>query len=88
MLREARRLLRRKDRQLARRFIAEGRQATMEALRHPGTVTELIVADDSVIRHVDLLDIASNAGIRIAVASPRAVAALVDTVTPQGVIAD
>ncbi len=87
MLREARRLLRRKDRQLARRFIAEGRQATMEALRHPGTVTELIVADDSVIRHVDLLDIASNAGIRIAVASPRAVAELVDTVTPQGVIA-
>ena len=59
----------------------------MEALRHPGTVTELIVADDSVIRHVDLLDIASNAGIRIAVASPRAVAELVDTVTPQGVIA-
>jgi RNA methyltransferase, TrmH family len=87
MLREARRLLRRKDRHLARRFIAEGRQATIEALRHLGTVNELIVADDSVIRHVDLLDIASNAGIRIAVASPRAVAELADTVTPQGVIA-
>jgi TrmH family RNA methyltransferase len=87
MLREARRLLRRKDRQLARRFIAEGRQATTEALRHPGAVTELIVADDSVGRQVDLLDIASNAGIRIAVAPPRAVAELADTVTPQGVIA-
>jgi TrmH family RNA methyltransferase len=87
MLREARRLLRRKERQRARRFIAEGRQATTEALRNPGTVTDLIVADDSIVRHMDLLEIASNAGIRIAVAPLRAVAELADTVTPQGVIA-
>ena len=38
MLRAARRLLRRKDRQLARRFLAEGRQAISEALDRPGTV--------------------------------------------------
>ena len=87
MLREARRLLRRKDRQLARRFLAEGRQATSEALRRPGTVIELIVADDCVGRHSDLLNIASNASIRIAVASAAAVAELAATVTPQGVIA-
>ena len=87
MLREARRLLRRKDRHFARRFLAEGRQATSEALDRPGTVIELIVADDSVDRHVDLLDIASNAGIRIAVAPVRTVAELADTVTPQGLIA-
>jgi RNA methyltransferase, TrmH family len=87
MLRDARRLLRRKERQRVRRFIAEGRQATTEALRHPGTVTELIIADDSILRHMDLLEIASNAGIRIAVAPLRAVAELADTVTPQGVIA-
>jgi TrmH family RNA methyltransferase len=87
MLREARRLLRRKDRHLARRFLAEGRQAAAEALGRPGTVIELIVADNSVGRHVDLLDIASNAGIRIAVAPVRTVAELADTVTPQGLIA-
>jgi RNA methyltransferase, TrmH family len=87
MLREARRLLRRKDRQLARRFLAEGRQATSEALRRPGTVIELIVADDCVGRHSDLLDIAFNAGARIAVAPARAVTELAATVTPQGVIA-
>ena len=87
MLRDARRLLRRKDRQLARRFLAEGRQATSEALRRPGTVIELIVADDSVGRHSDLLDIARHAGARIAVAPPRAAAELAATVTPQGVIA-
>ena len=87
MLREARRLLRRKDRQLARRFLTEGRQATSEALRRPDTVIELIVADDCVGRHSDLLDIASNAGIRVAIAPARAVAELAATVTPQGVIA-
>jgi RNA methyltransferase, TrmH family len=87
MLREARRLLRRKDRQLARRFLAEGRQATSEALRRPGTVVELIVADESVGRHLDLLHAASNAGIRTVVASPRAVAELSATVTPQGLVA-
>ena len=87
MLREARRLLRRKDRHVARHFLAEGRQATSEALDRPGTVIELIVADDSVDRHVDLLNIASNAGVRIAVAAERTVAELADTVTPQGLIA-
>jgi RNA methyltransferase, TrmH family len=87
MLREARRLLRRKERQRTRRFIAEGRQATTEALRQPSTVIDLIVADDSVARHGDLLDIASKAGIRVAVAPLRAVAELADTVTPQGLIA-
>jgi RNA methyltransferase, TrmH family len=87
MLREARRLLRRKDRLLARRFLAEGRQAASEALRRTGTVIELIVADDCVRRHSDLLDMAFNAGARIAVAPARAVAELTATVTPQGVIA-
>jgi TrmH family RNA methyltransferase len=87
MLREARRLLRRKDRLLARRFLAEGRQAASEALRRTGTVIELIVADDCVGRHSDLLDMAFNAGARIAVAPARAVAELTATVTPQGVIA-
>jgi TrmH family RNA methyltransferase len=87
MLREARRLLRRKDRQLARRFLAEGRQAISEALRQPGTVVELIVADDCVGRYSDLLDIARNGGARIAVAPARAAAELAATMTPQGLIA-
>jgi TrmH family RNA methyltransferase len=87
MLREARRLLRRKDRQVARRFLAEGRQAISEALGRPGTVIELIVADNCVDRHSDLLHIASNAGVRSALAPARTVAGLAGTVTPQGVIA-
>ncbi len=87
MLRAARRLLRRKERQSARRFLAEGRQATSEALRREGTVLELIVADDSVGRHGDLLTAASEAGISIAVAPTRAITELSGTVTPQGLVA-
>jgi RNA methyltransferase, TrmH family len=87
MLRAARRLLRRKERQLARRFLAEGRQTISEALGRPGSVTELIVSDDSVQHHLDLVNIASHAGTRIGVAPARAVAALAATVTPQGLVA-
>jgi RNA methyltransferase, TrmH family len=87
MLRAARRLLRRKDRQLARRFLAEGPQAVSEALARPGTIIELIVADDSLERHRDLIDRASSAGARIGVASVPAVSELSATVTPQGLVA-
>ncbi|MFL6045388.1 MAG: TrmH family RNA methyltransferase [Propionibacteriaceae bacterium] len=87
MLRSARRLLRRKDRQSARRFLVEGPQAVSEAVGQPGTVIELIVADDSIDRYHDLLDIASDAGVRIAVTSARTVDELADTVTPQGLVA-
>jgi TrmH family RNA methyltransferase len=86
-LRAARRLLRRKDRHNARRFLVEGHQATTEALRRPGTVIELIVADDSVDQHRDLLDTAYDVGIPIAVGSMRDVAELSATVTPQGLVA-
>jgi RNA methyltransferase, TrmH family len=86
-LRSARRLLRRKERQLVRRFLAEGRQAISEALRRPGTVLELIVGDDSIGRHLDLLTTASNAGVRISAAPAQAMTELAATVTPQGLIA-
>ncbi|HEX3198969.1 MAG TPA: RNA methyltransferase [Propionibacteriaceae bacterium] len=86
-LRSARRLLRHKERHLVQRFLAEGRQTISEALRRPGTVLELIVADDSLDRHLDLLNTASNAGVRISTAPAHAVTELAATVTPQGLIA-
>jgi RNA methyltransferase, TrmH family len=86
-LRAARRLLRRKERQSARRFLAEGRQAISEALRRAGTVRELIVAYEGVERHRDLLNTAANAGVPVAVAATRAVTELAGTVTPQGLVA-
>jgi RNA methyltransferase, TrmH family len=87
MLRGARRLLRRKDRYLARRFLAEGPQAVSEALVRPGTVIEVMVADDSVGPYQELLSAASGVGARTAVAPARAVSELSATVSPQGVVA-
>jgi RNA methyltransferase, TrmH family len=86
-LRSARRLLRHKERHLVRRFLTEGRQTISEALRLPGTVLELIVADDSIGRHLDLLTTASNAGVRISAAPDHVMTELAVTVTPQGLIA-
>jgi TrmH family RNA methyltransferase len=85
-LRSVRRLLRRKEREQARQFLAEGRQAVAEALT-AGAVAEIVVADGVVDRHADLLDRASRAGVRVGVASSDEVAALTDTVTPQGIVA-
>lgn len=86
-LRSARRLLRRKDRTQTRRFLAEGRQAVSEALRSPGTVLDLLVSAEAVDRHQDLLLEATQASVPLAVASERDLTGLVDTVTPQGLVA-
>lgn len=87
LLRSARRLLRRKDRVDSGRFLAEGRQAVGEALARPGTVLDLLVADDTVDRHQDLLNVAHRAGVPSAQASARDLATLSDTVTPPGLVA-
>lgn len=87
LLRSARRLLRRKDRVESGRFLAEGRQAIGEALGRPGTVLDLLVADDTVQRHQDLLNIAVRAAVPVALASARDLATLSDTVTPPGLVA-
>ena len=86
-MRSARRLLRRKERTALGQFLAEGRQAVAEALARPGTVTELLVGDDVVERHQDLLAAAVRSGVRVATVPPALLATLADTVTPQGVLA-
>ena len=86
-LRSARRLLRRKERLVAERFLAEGRQAVAEALGSGGAVVEVVVAEDAVQRHQDLLHAATRLQVTVLTASAREVAGLSDTVTPQGILA-
>jgi RNA methyltransferase, TrmH family len=87
LLRSARRLLRRKERKLTGRFLAEGRSAVSEALADPAYVVEILVADDVVDRHADLLSRAASVGVRVSQAPAAAVAGVSDTVTPQGLVA-
>lgn len=81
-LRFVRRLTNRRGRDLAGRFLVEGRQAVREALRAPGVVEELIVDDPA--RHADLL---GAAPVKVWRADEAQMRQLSDTVTPQGVVA-
>lgn len=87
LVRSARRLLRRKDRLQTGEFLAEGRQAVIEALARPQTVVQLLVSAESVAAHQDLAAIATGAGIRVSSVDAREFGSLTDTVSPQGVLA-
>ena len=82
-LRSARRLLQRRGREEAGRFIVEGVQAVREALLHGDLVESLIVTDP--VRHAELLQISDPESIWLA--TDEDAAQLSDTVTSQGVFA-
>lgn len=82
VLRSVRRLTQRRGRDVAGKFLVEGRQAVREALAAGDLVDEVIVDDPG--KHVDLL--ASFDG-RVWQASEQAMRQISDTVTPQGIIA-
>ena len=82
MLRSVRRLRNRRGRELAGKFLAEGRQAVREALSAEDLVTGVIVADPN--RHADLLE---GTDIPVWLGSEATMRQLSDTVTPQGIVA-
>jgi TrmH family RNA methyltransferase len=83
----ARRLHRRKDRDATGRFLAEGPQAVREALRLPDVVRELFGTAEGLQRHADLAEQAARAGVPVSPVTGDALAALAETVTPQGLVA-
>ena len=82
VLRSVRRLTQRRGRDVARAFLAEGRQAVREALAADGLVQEVIVEDAA--KHADLIE---GLDVPVWVATPQQMRQLSDTVTPQGIIA-
>ena len=87
VLRDARRLLRRKERKELGEFLVEGRQAVREALKADGVVKWLFVRWASVHDNLDLIDLAREGGVQVYAVSEQNLATMSDTVTPQGVIA-
>ncbi|WP_460808517.1 TrmH family RNA methyltransferase [Micromonospora zhanjiangensis] len=83
----ARRLHRRRDREAARRFLAEGPQAVREALARPGTVAELFGTPAALDRYADLTAAATRDGVPVSPVTDDALAALTETVAPQGLVA-
>ncbi|MFV0451738.1 MAG: TrmH family RNA methyltransferase [Propioniciclava sp.] len=87
VLREARSLLRRKERKESGQFLVEGRQGVREALRLPDVVRWLFVRWSSAMDNADLIDAAREVGVPVFAVSEQNLATLSDTVTPQGIIA-
>lgn len=85
LLRVARRLRHRKGRQALGKFLVEGPQAVREALREPGRVRELLLADD--FEHEEISQLAAQAGIEPRIVASAVLREITDTVTPQGVVA-
>ncbi|MEV5766659.1 RNA methyltransferase [Micromonospora sp. NPDC052213] len=83
----ARRLQRRRDREATGRFLAEGPQAVREALACPGVVTELFGTPAALDRHADLAADAARADVPVSEVTDEALAALAETVAPQGLVA-
>ncbi|MEU5791682.1 RNA methyltransferase [Micromonospora purpureochromogenes] len=83
----ARRLQRRRDREATGRFLAEGPQAVREALARAGTVTELFGTPAALDRYADLAAAAAQADVPVSEVTDEAVAALAETVAPQGLVA-
>ena len=79
----ARKLLRRRTRDARREFLAEGPQAVREALRVPGAVRELFYTAEGFERYPELVGQAGHASL----VDEAALAALCDTVQPQGLVA-
>jgi len=68
-------------------FLAEGPQAVREALALPGCVREVFASPAAADAHADLHAAAGAAGLDWLVVDDAALAALTDTVAPQGVVA-
>ena len=83
----ARRLHRRRDRDATRRFLAEGPQAVREALARTDTVAELFGTPAALDRYADLADTATRQGVPVSPVTDDALAALTETVAPQGLVA-
>ncbi|PZW04152.1 RNA methyltransferase, TrmH family [Micromonospora phaseoli] len=83
----ARRLQRRRERDATGRFLAEGPQAVREALSRPRTVVELFGTPAALDGYADLAAAAAGADVPVSEVTDDALAALAETVAPQGLVA-
>jgi RNA methyltransferase, TrmH family len=86
-IKAAQRLAKRAFRVRDRRFLAEGPQAVREATLRPGTVLELFATADAADRHPEILAAAEAGGAPVHLVNGAVMAALTQTVTPQGLVA-
>ena len=86
-----RRLATRAWRHKQRRFLVEGAQSVREAVAGAAqgdvVVREVFVTQEAVVRQAELVSSAAAAGIPVHIASEQVLAAVSETVSPQGIVA-
>lgn len=80
-------LSRKKERLERERFLVEGPLAVIELLSHAPHLTETVYVDINVDTGREIERLSDAAGARVVSVTDRVIAAMADTVTPQGVIA-
>ena len=80
------RLSGRPARRRAGAFVAEGPQAVREAIP-AGAVRDLYATPEAADRHAEVVDAARAAGVVVRLCTEQVLAAMADTVTPQGLLA-
>lgn len=87
-VRRAAKLAKKSERLATGRFLLEGPQSVREALMYrPDLVDDIYATSAALDRHPELGALADDHGLRITEANDVVIAAMADTVTPQGVIA-
>lgn len=86
-VRSLKQLTRRGVRHERRLFLAEGPQAVREALGDPARVVDIYLAVGAAPRHAEIEARALALGLRVTLVDDEELAALSDTVTPQGILA-
>jgi len=87
-VREVARLAKRDARSETGLFLLEGPQAVSEGLRfRPELLVEFYATPTALERHEELAQAAATAGLDVEFAAEQVIAAMADTVTPQGVVA-
>src|SRR5690606_20440890 len=83
----AAKLSRRKPRDARGEFLAEGPQAVDEAIAHGDTVVAVCVTEAAASRYTRMLAAAAQQHVKLWTVSDEAMAALTETVHPQGIVA-
>ena len=86
-IKNAAKLLKRRDRKATGQFLVEGPQAVREALARKGSVVELFITEEAAEEHPAFVSAAKHGHMQCSIVTPEVLTELATTVNSQGVVA-
>ena len=86
-IKNAAKLLKRRDRKATGQFLVEGPQAVREALARNGSVVELFITEEAAEEHPSFVSTAKHGRMQCSIVTPEVLTELASTVNSQGVVA-